>query len=231
MRAVGNRTVGDLNMPAGDDVEGVEPSLARRVHETETVIHRPEDGPGGTNNTAPGDAATSAGVATLDEFVRTLGEMELLDQAEIESFGAASAEGVIGLSRVLVKTGKLTPYQAAAIYQKKSRGLVIGNYLILDKLGQGGMGVVFKARHRRLKRVGALKILPPSFARDRDAVMRFRREVEAAGRLKHPNLVAAQDADEDRGVQFLVMDYVEGATSIASSASAGRCRSHRPSSV
>ena len=72
------------------------------------------------------------------------------------------------------------------------------------------MGVVFKARHRRLGRVGALKILPPSFARDRSAVMRFRREVEAAGRLKHPNLVAAQDADEDRGVHFLVMDYVEG---------------------
>ncbi len=106
--------------------------------------------------------------------------------------------------------GKLTPYQAAAIYQKKSRGLLIGNYVILDKLGQGGMGVVFKARHRRLGRVGALKILPPSFARDRQAVMRFRREVEAAGRLKHPNVVAAVDADEDRGVHFLVMEFVEG---------------------
>ncbi len=96
------------------------------------------------------------------------------------------------------------------MYQKKSRGLLIGNYLILDKLGQGGMGMVFKARHRRLGRVGALKILPPSFARDRSAVLRFRREVEAAGRLKHPNVVAALDADEDRGVHFLVMDYVEG---------------------
>ncbi len=72
------------------------------------------------------------------------------------------------------------------------------------------MGMVFKARHRRLGRVGALKILPPSFARDRSAVLRFRREVEAAGRLKHPNVVAALDADEDRGVHFLVMDYVEG---------------------
>ena len=55
-----------------------------------------------------------------------------------------------------------------------------------------------------------LKILPPSFARDRQAVLRFRREVEAAGRLKHPNVVAAVDADEDRGVHFLVMEYVEG---------------------
>ncbi len=89
-------------------------------------------------------------------------------------------------------------------------GLLIGNYLILDKLGAGGMGMVFKARHRRLNRIVALKILPPSFARDRTAVLRFKREVEAAGRLKHPNIVAALDADEDRGVHFLVMEYVEG---------------------
>ncbi len=104
----------------------------------------------------------------------------------------------------------MTPYQAAALYQKKSRGLLVGNYVILDKIGQGGMGMVFKCRHRRFGRVGALKILPPSFARDHQAVMRFRREVEAAGRLKHPNVVAALDADEDRGVHFLVMEFVEG---------------------
>ncbi len=101
-----------------------------------------------------------------------------------------------------------TPYQSAAIYQKKSRGLLIGSYLILDKLGQGGMGVVFKAQHRKTGKVVALKILPPSFARDQQAVLRFKREIEAAGRLKHPNIVAALDADEDRGVHFLVMDYV-----------------------
>jgi serine/threonine protein kinase len=87
---------------------------------------------------------------------------------------------------------------------------LIGDYLILDKVGQGGMGKVFKARHRKHGQLGALKILPPSFARDRDAVMRFRREFEAAGRLKHINLVAAFEADEDRGVHFLVMEYVEG---------------------
>ena len=137
-------------------------------------------------------------------------EIGLTDAAELERFAADSSQGVLGLSRSLVKAGKLTPYQAAAVYQKKSRGLLIGNYVILDKVGQGGMGMVFKARHRKLGRVGALKILPPSFARDRGAVMRFRREFEAAGRLKHLNLVAAFEADEDRGVHFLVMDFVEG---------------------
>src|SRR5262249_40380195 len=149
-------------------------------------------------------------VAGYHEFADALVEIGLIDAAEVKRFAADSAEGVLGLSRALVKAGRLTPYQAAAVYQKKSRGLLIGNYLILDKLGQGGMGMVFKARHRKLGRVGALKILPPSFTRDRGAVMRFRREFEAAGRLRHPNLVAAFEADEDRGVHFLVMEYVQG---------------------
>jgi hypothetical protein len=150
------------------------------------------------------------GVASLHEFQQALVDIGLSQADELQRFAAQSAEGVLGLSRALVKAGKLTAYQAAAVYQKKSRGLLVGNYLILDKLGQGGMGVVFKARHRTLGRVGALKILPPSFSRERNAVLRFRREVEAAGRVKHRNLVAAFDADEDRGVHFLVMDYIEG---------------------
>ena len=66
------------------------------------------------------------------------------------------SEYVRGLSRALMAAGKLKPYQAAAVYQKKSRGLLTGNYVILDKIGQGGMGMVFKCRHRRLGRLGAL---------------------------------------------------------------------------
>ena len=164
---------------------------------------RPRQGQAGAPDKAKG-------VASYREFAAALTEIGLIDAAELERFAVDSAEGVLGLSRALVKAGKLTPYQAAAIYQNKSRGLLIGNYLILDKVGQGGMGMVFKARHRKLGRLGALKILPPSFTRDSGAVMRFRREFEAAGRLKHLNLVAAFEADEDRGVHFLVMDYVEG---------------------
>ena len=161
-----------------------------------------------------GPAADSgpAAVAGLDEFRRALVEIGIISEDELDglSAGVPESEGIIGLSRALQAAGRLTPYQAAAIYQRKSKGLLIGNYLVLDKLGAGGMGMVFKARHRRLNRIVALKILPPSFARDRTAVLRFKREVEAAGRLKHPNIVAALDADEDRGVHFLVMEYVEG---------------------
>jgi serine/threonine protein kinase len=201
--------IGEIAMPGENDLTGAGPTPTPDIREAATFVPNYPDtqaDPANASDTFP--APTN--FANLDEFSGALVEIGLISLAELESFAADSAEGVLGLSRALVKAGKLTPYQAAAVYQKKSRGLLIGNYLILDKLGQGGMGVVFKARHRRLGRVGALKILPPSFARDRDAVMRFRREVEAAGRLKHPNLVAAQDADEDRGVHFLVMDYVEG---------------------
>ena len=152
----------------------------------------------------------SGSLASYREFARTLIEIGLIEAVELGRIAVQSPREVLGLSRVLVKVGKLTPYQAAAVYQKKSRGLLIGDYLILEKVGQGGMGKVFKARHRKLGRLGALKILPPSFARDSDAVLRFRREFEAAGRLKHINLVAAFEANEDRGVHFLVMEYVEG---------------------
>jgi serine/threonine protein kinase/tetratricopeptide (TPR) repeat protein len=166
----------------------------------------------------PSDRAPSAGrgavsdskFATLEEFSRALVEIGLVTSTELKRVAAESSGGVLPLSRALVKAGKLTAYQAAAVYQKKSRGLVLGNYVILDKLGQGGMGVVFLARHRLSGRLGALKILPPSFSRDTDAVSRFRREIDAAGRLNHPNVVAAIDSDQDRGVHFLVMDYVDG---------------------
>jgi serine/threonine protein kinase/WD40 repeat protein/tetratricopeptide (TPR) repeat protein len=192
-------------MSAEQDTEPAGAKPLESVHDDRTVATglNPHSG-------AASDTHTRAGVGDLAEFSRSLVDLGIIGAEELRSIAAATSEGVLGLSRALVQAGRLTPYQAAAVYQKKSRGLLIGNYIILDKIGQGGMGMVFKCRHRRLGRLGALKILPPSFARDRRAVLRFRREVEAAGRLRHPNVVAAVDADEDRGVQFLVMEYVEG---------------------
>jgi len=185
------------------------PQPAQRIHETETIVGSLDAASISSEGPRAGGAAPGA-VADLDEFKRAVIELGVVGADELGAFEVDPSSGLLELARALVRAGRLTPYQSAAIYQKKSRGLLIGNYIILDKLGVGGMGVVFKARHRRLGRIGALKILPPSFARDKSAVMRFRREVEAAGRLKHPNIVAALDADEDRGVHFLVMDYVAG---------------------
>jgi len=181
---------------------------ARPVREIETVSGGQDADWDGMPLEA-GARTAPRGVADLAEFQRSLVDVGLIDAQELKAFAADSSQDVLGLVRVLVKAGRLTAYQAAAVYQRKSRGLLIGNYLVLDKLGRGGMGMVFKAR-RPLGPAVALKILPPKFSRDRTAVLRFKREFEAAGRVKHPNLVAALEFHEDRGVYFLVMDFVSG---------------------
>src|SRR5665213_3059808 len=137
----------------------------------------------------------------------TAAEGETLVQSLTAEKRAADADE---LARDLVRQGKLTRYQAAAIYQEKAEGLLLGNYLILDKLGAGGMGQVFRARHQRMDRVVALKVLPKKSLDSPDAVARFHREAKAAARLTHPNIVTAHDADEAGGMHFLVMEYVEG---------------------
>lgn len=114
------------------------------------------------------------------------------------------------LARLLVKEQKLTAYQAQQNFSGKGKSLVMGNYVILDKLGQGGMGMVLKARHKRMDRIVALKILSPTVTQNPESARRFQREVKAAARLEHPNVVTAYDADEANATHFLVMQYVDG---------------------
>lgn len=87
---------------------------------------------------------------------------------------------------------------------------VIGNYVLMEQIGAGGMGVVFKARHRVMNRIAALKILPTSLTQNQAAVDRFHRESLAAATLNHPNVVTAFDADCANGVHFLIMEFVDG---------------------
>ena len=114
------------------------------------------------------------------------------------------------MARELVRQKKLTKFQAEQIYLGKGASLTLGNYVILDKLGQGGMGMVLKAEHKRMKRLVAIKVMSPTAVKTPDALKRFHREVEAAAKLAHPNIVAAHDADEVNKTHFLVMEYVEG---------------------
>ena len=76
--------------------------------------------------------------------------------------------------------------------------MVLRNYIVLEQLGEGGMGTVYKARHRRMKRIVAIKVLSRQMARDESFVQRFQREVEIVAELIHPNIVLAFDADEAR---------------------------------
>ena len=108
-----------------------------------------------------------------------------------------------------VKAGLITRYQTAKILKGQGEDLVLGNYLLLNPIGRGGMGVVYRARHRWMDRIVALKILNQR-SNDEKALRRFQREIQAAAKLSHPNIVTAFDADESHGRLYLAMEYVPG---------------------
>jgi serine/threonine-protein kinase len=114
------------------------------------------------------------------------------------------------LARELLQRGWLTAYQINQIFLGHGPDLLLGSYVLLERLGEGGMGVVFKARNWKLGRVVALKVIRKERLARPDAVRRFRREIQAAAQLSHPNVVEAHDADEVDGTHFFAMEYAEG---------------------
>jgi serine/threonine protein kinase len=114
------------------------------------------------------------------------------------------------LAGQLIQLGWLTPYQVNQLFQGQGNGLVLGQYRILERLGEGGMGQVFKARHQALGRIVALKVIRRDRLQSNEAVKRFRREMQMAGQLSHPNVVNAFDADAINGTHFFAMEFVDG---------------------
>ncbi|MDX1948845.1 MAG: hypothetical protein SFU86_25885, partial [Pirellulaceae bacterium] len=119
----------------------------------------------------------------LDQFVKNLEESGIISPSKLravwERLPLGKEQDVQELAKELVRQKKLTKFQAQEAYQGKAKSLVLGNYVILDKIGAGGMGQVYKAQHKVMERIVAVKVLPPAVTKDKAAVERFHREVKA----------------------------------------------------
>ncbi|MEI7921703.1 MAG: protein kinase [Planctomycetota bacterium] len=104
----------------------------------------------------------------------------------------------------------LTEYQAKRMLAGKAEGLVIGRYTILDRIGSGSMGRVYRAQHQLMGRIVALKVISPELISNERVVSRFMREMRLVARLDHPNVVRAFDADQVDNMFYIVMEFVPG---------------------
>src|SRR5262245_14825865 len=120
------------------------------------------------------------------------------------------------LERILLEKRVITHEQAALARRRLKGGQAAGapeipNYQVLDVLGSGGAGTVYRARQVSMDRIVAIKVLAPHLAKDQNYLDRFFREARAAAKLSHPNLIVAHDVGAHQGTYYLVMEHVSGA--------------------
>ncbi|MEK6234878.1 MAG: protein kinase, partial [Planctomycetales bacterium] len=137
-------------------------------------------------------------------FCRVLRKSKLLDEEQLEQVAmvGGTEKDPIALAWLLVKGKLITRWQAEQLLAGRYK-FTLGKYTLLKKIGAGGVGAVFKAQQSGMDRVVALKILNRKSSQKQSSLARFQREVEAASRLNHPNVVRALDAGELEGVTFL----------------------------
>jgi tRNA A-37 threonylcarbamoyl transferase component Bud32 len=166
----------------------------------------------GSRSPPPPSGATMPvpSAADLVEALRLFKLLEPAQAAELARLQVACPEPR-ALAAALLGRGWLTPYQANLLLEGRGVELLLGSYVLLERLGEGGMGAVFKARNWKLGRVVAVKLIRKESLDNPDAVRRFHREIRAAAQLDHPNIVRALDADEVGGTHLLVMEYAPGA--------------------
>ena len=153
--------------------------------------------------------------SSTEEFLQLIRKSELIPGPRLDAFVAQATEASSAhtpreLAALLIAAGLVTNFQADQFLQGKWRGFTIGKYRVLERLGSGGMGTVYLCEHMQVRRKVAIKVLPSSQASNPSSLGRFKREARAAGVMDHPNLVKAHDIDEDGGLHFIVMDYVDG---------------------
>jgi autotransporter-associated beta strand protein len=160
--------------------------------------------------------ATTA-VLTSSALLSIIRENKLIAEEKLQAVlrdlspTVLSGEDALPLCDALVEQKLLTRFQVNLLLQGKSKSLrITSKYRLLDRLGAGGMGLVYLCEHIRMKRLVALKVLPNSQAKEAGNLERFHREAQAVAALKHPNIVQAYDVDSDNGIHYLVMEYIDG---------------------
>jgi serine/threonine protein kinase len=152
----------------------------------------------------PGDVGD-----TLVGLVRDSGLLSAAQLLELEDLRTRYPTSSDLLHKI-IQRGWLTPYQAREVLQGRGRELVLGPYLLLQRLGEGGTSHVFKARQRDSGQVVALKVVRPDTGDALQARRGLRRESQAGAYLEHRNILEVYEAGQDRGTHFLIMEYVEG---------------------
>jgi len=151
---------------------------------------------------------------SLSDFIDRLSKSGILSEDQLNDVSATiqvdREADARRFAQELVEKRMLTDWQTRVLCGSEDGELAIGEYLILEHIGDGGMGRVYKARSRETGKTVALKLLNPQSENDESAVRRFKREIETASRLKHPNIVATLGSGEQQGHQYLVMEFVDG---------------------
>jgi serine/threonine-protein kinase len=147
-----------------------------------------------------------------EAFLHQIREFQVIAEAPLQKALKALApnSNAKSVATHLLQSGILTRFQGSRLLQGQGASLRMGQYLILEELGRGGMGRVFRAEHTAMGRIVALKVLASDLVNSQRAKEFFLREVRAASRLNHPNIVTAFDANEVNGIHILVMELVQG---------------------
>jgi len=153
-------------------------------------------------------------ISDRDQFLQYLQQSRLLSGAQLRELvdQMSRKTDAMGLARALIRAGLLTRFQARMLLHGRTNGFFLGPYRILELIGKGGMGRVYKARHETMKRTVALKVVAPSLVKTPKARALFRHEVQTAAQLHHPNIVHAYDAGSIDGRYYLAMEYIPGVT-------------------
>ena len=150
-------------------------------------------------------------IQSADDLLRSLEQLTLLSSDHLRELAdSRPASDARTLAGELLRRGWLSAFQINQLFRGQGAMLRLGPYVLLDRLGEGGMGAVYKALQTQLDRIVALKVIRRERINNPGVINRFQREIRAAAQLQHPNVVTVHDAGEDGDTLFLVMEYVEG---------------------